>query len=58
MNAILTQAADSILYISALMADQPRGIDRFIDYFGGTPQPRTIPIGAARVRDGRQAGAA
>ena len=27
--------ADSILYLAALMADQPRPIDRFIDYFGG-----------------------
>jgi len=36
MNAVLMKAAESILYISALLADQPRPIDRFIDYFGET----------------------
>ena len=29
--------ADSILYLCALIADQPRPIDRIIDYFGETP---------------------
>lgn len=28
--------ADSIMYLSALLADQPRAIDRYIDYFGET----------------------
>jgi len=37
MNGVLMKAAESILYISALLADQPRPIDRFIDYFGETP---------------------
>ena len=27
--------ANSILYLSSLLADQPRSIDRYIDYFGG-----------------------
>jgi hypothetical protein len=27
--------AESILYLAALVADQPRLIDRYIDYFGG-----------------------
>ena len=58
MNATLTQAAESILYISALVADQPRAIDRLIDYFGGAPETRTIPLGPARVRDARRSGAA
>ena len=31
--------ADSILYLCALIADQPRPIDRIIDYFGETPPP-------------------
>jgi len=35
MNAELMKTADSILYISALLADQPRAIDQVIDYFGG-----------------------
>jgi hypothetical protein len=26
--------ADSIVYLCALIADQPRAIDRYIDYFG------------------------
>ena len=26
--------AESILYLCALIADQPRAIDRYIDYFG------------------------
>ncbi len=30
--------ADSILYLAALMADQPRPIDRVIDYFGGVTE--------------------
>jgi hypothetical protein len=29
--------ADSILYLAALLADQPRSIDHYIDYFGGGP---------------------
>ena len=38
MNGVLMKAAESILYISALLADQPRPIDRFIDYFGESPK--------------------
>lgn len=29
--------ARSILYLTALLADQPRLIDRYIDYFGEMP---------------------
>lgn len=32
------QLAESILYLTALLADQPRPIDRHIDYFGGAPR--------------------
>jgi len=35
--------ADSIVYLCALLADRPRLIDRYINYFGETPQ---------RARDG------
>ena len=28
---------ESIVYLCALIADQPRAIDRYIDYFGETP---------------------
>jgi len=31
-----TDLADSIVYVCALIADQPRAIDRYIDYFGET----------------------
>ena len=30
----LLQVAESILYLSSLLSDQPRAIDRYIDYFG------------------------
>jgi len=43
MNADLMKTADSILYISALLADQPRAIDQIIDYFGsGAPSPGDV----------------
>lgn len=31
-----TGLAESIVYVCALIADQPRAIDRYIDYFGQT----------------------
>lgn len=31
----LGDLADSILYLASLLGDQPRPIDRHIDYFGG-----------------------
>jgi hypothetical protein len=30
------ELAKSIVYLCALIADQPRAIDRYIDYFGET----------------------
>ena len=30
--------ADSIVYLCSLLADRPRGIDRYLDYFGETPR--------------------
>jgi hypothetical protein len=30
--------ADSIVYLCALLADRPRFIDRYIDYYGETPR--------------------
>jgi len=30
----LRTVGDSILYITSLLGDRPRGIDRYIDYFG------------------------
>src|SRR2546427_10462014 len=44
----LAYLADSILYLSPILRDQPRQIDRYIDYFGGgaehaRPRPRGRP---------------
>ena len=32
--AAVDPLAESIIYVCALIADQPRAIDRYIDYFG------------------------
>lgn len=56
----LLDIADSLLYISALLADGSRRIDRVIDYFGERSEiPGTmtrtapcVPRGAARVISG------
>jgi hypothetical protein len=34
-HAPMFDFASSILYLAALLADQPRSIDHYIDYFGG-----------------------
>ena len=43
--------ASSILYLAALLADQPRSIDHYIDYFGGGPERagRSEPARAMRL---------
>ena len=43
--------AGSILYLAALLGDQPRGIDHYIDYFGGGTERagRSEPVLAARL---------
>ena len=41
--------ADSILYLTALVADRPRPVDRYIDYFGGVTE-RAAGAEAASVR--------
>lgn len=41
----LREVRDSILYITALLNDHPRGIDRHIDYFG-EGQPAIHSAGA------------
>ena len=44
-HAPMLDIAGSILYLAAILADQPRSIDHYIDYFGagteraGRPQP-------------------
>jgi len=41
--------ADSIVYLCALLADRPRLVDRYIDYFGEGPQcARDIYAGSQR----------
>jgi hypothetical protein len=34
-HALMLDFAGSILYVTALVGDRPRSIDRYIDYFGG-----------------------
>ena len=38
MKAPARHLSDSIVYLCALLADRPRLIDRYIDYFGETPR--------------------
>ena len=33
---VLGPLAESIIYVCALIADRPRAVDRYIDYFGET----------------------
>ena len=47
----LLYLADSILYLSSMLRDQPRRIDQYIDYFGDWPA-RAVP---AVVRSRRTA---
>ncbi len=43
--------AESIVYLCTLLADRPRLIDRYIDYFGETPQcARDAGMGSPRER--------
>jgi hypothetical protein len=39
------ELAESILYVCALIADQPRAIDRYIDYFGESPSGAGVAAG-------------
>ena len=47
----LLAMADTILYVTSLVADQPRAIDEVIDYFGDPSRTREIP--APRLLDRR-----
>ena len=38
----LRAMADTILYVTSLVADRPRAIDEVIDYFGGAPRTREL----------------
>jgi hypothetical protein len=54
----LDSLGDSIFYVSSLLGDQPRAIDRYIDYFGEPAGPRSrtgprIPSERSRGRRGR-----
>ena len=43
----VASVAESIMYVCALIAAQPRAIDRYIDYFGETrPARRAAPLQA------------
>ena len=47
---VLGRLAESIIYVCALLADGPRAIDRYIDYFGEIPPPCRRRAGASRAR--------
>ncbi len=38
MKAPARHLSESIVYLCALLADRPRLIDQYIDYFGETPR--------------------
>ena len=38
----LLAMADTILYVTSLVADHPRAIDEAIDYFGEAPRSRRV----------------
>jgi len=38
MKAPARHLSESIVYLCALLADRPRPIDQYIDYFGETPR--------------------
>ena len=42
-SAPLVVMADTILYVTSLVADRPRAIDEVIDYFGDPPRKRDLP---------------
>ena len=53
---IVASLAESIMYVCALIADQPRVIDRYIDYFGETrPARRVAPLQAILAAEPRLA---
>ncbi len=50
-HAPMLDFAGSILYLAALLADRPRTIDHYIDYFGGATERagRSEPALATRL---------
>ena len=54
-HAPMLDFAGSILYFAALLADQPRSIDHYIDYFGGGTERagRSEPALAMRLASER-----
>ena len=55
LEGALIEVADSILYVSSLLANQARPIDQIIDYFGGAAPVATLPLETDRQRP-REAG--
>jgi len=51
---VVDPLAESIIYLCALIADRPRAIDRYIDYFGETRPAAGVAAlqKAIRVTDG------
>jgi hypothetical protein len=55
LEGALIEVADSILYVSSLLANQARPIDQIIDYFGGAAPVAALPLETDRQRP-REAG--
>jgi len=49
-HAPMLDLASSILYLAALLADQPRSIDHYIDYFGDGTERAERPKRALAMR--------
>jgi hypothetical protein len=43
-DGAVDQLAKSIMYVCSLIADQPRAIDRYIDYFGETRSTASVAL--------------
>jgi hypothetical protein len=48
-SARYADLGESILYVCALIADQPRAIDRYIDFFAESPRHRHRSAFRARL---------
>ena len=51
----LDPLAESIIYVCALIADQPRAIDRYIDYFGERRNTPSSPVASGPAMSNHEA---
>jgi hypothetical protein len=43
-SAPLPAMSETIFYVTTLLADRPRAIDKLIDYFGDPPRGGEVPL--------------